>query len=81
MVGIFYDVTTHNSGMACSFALEHDEELEQFVEQNKAQNTVRKTKSDINVWNKWCATNGEVRSMEDIPTSELNSLLGQLPQR
>ena len=30
-VRIFDDVTMHNSGMACSFALEHDEELKQFA--------------------------------------------------
>ena len=53
-----------------------DEELLQFVEINKAQNTVKKTRSDLNVWKRWCATNSEVRGMEDIPTSELNNLLG-----
>ena len=52
-----------------------DKELIQFVEQNKAYNMVRKTRSDTNVWYKWCAKNGEVRRMEDMPTIELNSLL------
>ena len=40
-------------------------------------NTVKKTKSDMNAWNKWCRSNSEDRNMEDIPTSELNNMLGQ----
>ena len=35
-----------------SFAMDHDKELMQFVEQNKAQNMVKKTRSDMSVWNR-----------------------------
>ena len=64
-----------------SLAIDHDEKLIQFVEQNKAYNTVRKTRSDTNVWYKWCAKNGEVRNMEDMPTIALNSLLGHFAMK
>ena len=33
----------------------NDEEILQFIEINTAANTVRRTRSDLNVWNKWCA--------------------------
>ena len=33
---------------------------------------MNKTRSDLNAWNKWCAT---VRKVEDIPAKELNRLL------
>ena len=48
----------------------------EFVHQNKAKNTVKKTCSDINAWIRWCATVGELRPLDEIPTSEINSLLG-----
>ena len=54
-----------------------DEELQQFIQQNRSVNTVKKTKSDMNAWNKWCRSNYEDRNMEDIPTSELNNMHGQ----
>ena len=41
----------------------NDEEILQFIEINKAANTVRKTRSDLNVWNKWCATVNEHRKV------------------
>ena len=36
---------------------------------------MNKTRSDLNVWNKWCATVNEHRKVEDIPAKELNRLL------
>ena len=33
---------------------------------------MNKTRSDLNVWNKWCATVNEHRKVEDIPAKELN---------
>ena len=36
---------------------------------------MNKTRSDLNVWNKWCATVNEHRKVEDIPAKELNCLL------
>ena len=41
----------------------NDEEILQFIEINKAVNTVKKTRSDLNVWNKWCATVNEHRKV------------------
>ena len=32
---------------------------------------INKTRSDLNVWNKWCATVNEHRKVEDIPAKEL----------
>ena len=57
-----------------------DEELQQFIQQNRAVNTVKKTKSDMNAWNKWCRSDSEDRNMEDtcIPMSKLNNMLGQI---
>ena len=52
-----------------------DEELQRFIDRSKAQNTVKKTRSDLNVWYKWCATVSEHRKVEDIPPKELNRLL------
>ena len=36
---------------------------------------MNKTRSDLNVWNKWCATVNEHRKVENIPAKELNRLL------
>ena len=36
---------------------------------------MNKTRSDLNVWNKWRATVNEHREVEDIPAKELNRLL------
>ena len=52
-----------------------DEAVRQFIESNKAKNTVKKTRSDLNVWNRWCESVNERRKLEDIPASELNRLL------
>ena len=45
--------------------------LEDFIEKNKAANTVRKTKSDLNVWYRWCAGVNESRKLEELTPSEL----------
>ena len=52
-----------------------DDAVRQFIESNKAKNTVKKTRSDLNVWNRWCESVNERRKLEDIPASELNRLL------
>ena len=58
-------------------ALELDDEvLASFVEENKAKNTVNKTKSDLNMWYRWCEVVGETRKVENITDkTELNRLL------
>jgi hypothetical protein len=33
-----------------------DEEVLQFIERNKAAKTMRKTRSDLNIWSRWCST-------------------------
>ena len=45
-----------------------DAVVEDFIEKNKATNTVRKTKSE---WYRWCAGVNESRKLEELPPSEL----------
>ena len=52
-----------------------DAVVEDFIEKNKATNTVRKTKSDLNVWYRWCAGVNESRKLEELTPSELNHLM------
>ena len=58
-----------------------DEDLIEFVEENKVKNTIKKTCSDMNAWKRWCESIGELRNMEDIPTAELSSLLGHFAMK
>ena len=53
-----------------------DEELEMFVEQQKNENTKKKTDSDLRTWYRWCKSIKEDRNIEDIPPAELDRLLG-----
>ena len=48
-----------------------DAVAEDFIEKNKAANTARKTKSDLNVWYRWCAGVNESRKLEELTPSEL----------
>ena len=48
-----------------------DAVVEDFIEKNKATNTVRKTKSDLNVWYRWCAGVNDSRKLEELTPSEL----------
>ena len=52
----------------------HDSEISSFIEANRNSNTTKKTKTDLNVWTRWCNSINERRPMEDIPPEELNSL-------
>jgi len=45
------------------------------MEENRNENTTRKTKTDLNVWKRWCESVKETRAIEEIPAEELNSLL------
>ncbi|KAK3732670.1 hypothetical protein QZH41_007975 [Actinostola sp. cb2023] len=49
--------------------------VEKFLDDNKNVNTARKTKTDLNVWRRWCQPRDETREIEDIPPSELDGLL------
>jgi hypothetical protein len=53
-----------------------DKEIKEYIDKNKAINTVKKTKSDLNIWFRWCKTVNEKRKLEEISVEELNSLLG-----
>ena len=61
------------STMATNCELD-DAVAEDFIEKNKAANTVRKTKSDLNVWYRWCAGVNESRKLEELTPSELYSI-------
>ncbi|PFX13721.1 Uncharacterized protein KIAA1958-like [Stylophora pistillata] len=50
-------------------------EISSFIEENRNNNTTKKTKTDLNVWTRWCDSINDRRSMEDIPPDKLNSLL------
>ena len=52
-----------------------DSEISSFIEANRNSNTTKKTKTDLNVWSRWCNSINERKPMEDIPPEELNSLL------
>ena len=55
-----------------NYNCEHDDAVvEDFIDKNKATNTVRKTKSDLNVWYRWCAGVNESRKLEELTPSEL----------
>lgn len=50
-------------------------EIRAFLEENENKNTAKKTRTDLNIWKRWCASVGESRPIEDIPPEELDSLL------
>ena len=55
----------------------NESEISSFIEENRNSSTTKKTKTDLNVWTRWCNPINERRPMEDIPPEELNSLLAQ----
>jgi uncharacterized protein (DUF169 family) len=57
-----------------------DNKVKQFIDSEKATNTVKKTKYDLNIWYRWCQTVNEVRKVEDISVVELNRLLSHNSQ-
>ena len=50
-------------------------EIANFIEENANENTVKKTKSDLIVFNRWLKSTKETRSLEDIPHERLDILL------
>ena len=55
-----------------------DEEMstiQEFTEAQRPENTTKKTIYDINVWQRFCSSIGEVREIENIPAAHLNILL------
>lgn len=53
----------------------NDEDIENFVDQQKNTNTKRKTDSDLRKWYQWSEEHGETRELKDIPPAELDRLL------
>ena len=53
-----------------------DAELQQFIEKQANANTLKKTLSDMRIWERYCEQVGETRKMEKIPIEELDRLLG-----
>jgi len=78
-----YFVSDANEGVATipesrSEAATHtldDHSLKEFIQQNRARNTVNKTRSDLNVWKRWCNSVQEQRELQVLPSAELNRLL------
>ena len=52
-------------------------EIEKFLQAQKSKNTQYKTKSDLNVWKKFCESMKESRAIENIPANELDLLLSK----
>ena len=55
----------------------HEVKIEKFLQEQKSKNTQYKTKSDLNVWKKFCESLKESRAIEDIPANELDLLLSK----
>ena len=58
----------------------NDEEVQQFMQKNKAPNTIKITKSDMNVWYRWCASMNERQKVEDV-CKKTTTLLHLLSKR
>lgn len=52
-----------------------DNEISSFIDENRNENTTKKTKTDLNVWKRWCESVKETRAIEEIPREELDNLL------
>jgi len=51
------------------------ENVKNYILAQWAENTVKKTEYDLNVWKRFFRHKGEEREIEDIPTEELNILI------
>ena len=54
-----------------------DEEISDFIDGQKAKNTVNKTKSDVGIIIRWFAAtlHTELRNLEEIPPAQLSTFL------
>ena len=64
----FTDPTNNNSTL-------NEQDVQQFVEQNRNKNTVNKTSSSLNVFYKWAKSINENRNIDEIPASDLDNIL------
>ena len=51
------------------------ENAQNYILAQRAENTVKKTEYDLNVWKRFFRNKGEEREIEDIPAEELNILI------
>ena len=66
----------HNKEHVVSSAnKENVSEFRDFIEEQWATNTKDKSKSDLNVWERFCTERNDTRKLEFIPWKELNILL------
>ena len=72
-----FEVFNDNECLETSNDLD-DSEISLFIEENRNVNTTKKTKTDFNVWKRWCESVKETRAIEKIPDEELNNLLCHL---
>lgn len=52
-----------------------DEDVNNFIVENRNKNTTKKTHSDLNVFYRWAKSVNETRSLEEIPENELDKVL------
>ena len=62
--------------MASRFA-DLDISVDKFIEQQENENTKRKTEQHLSLLNKFLSSQNEKRSIEDIPSAELNLYLSE----
>ena len=55
--------------------IKEESDLRQFIENQVNLNTQKKTVSDMKIWEQFCLSRGENRSMAEIPIKELDCLL------
>ena len=53
----------------------NDEDIDNFITENRNKNTTKKTQSDLNVFYRWAKTVKETSTLESISEQELNKLL------
>lgn len=62
--------------MASRFA-DLDISVDEFIEQQENENTKRKTEQNLSLLNQFLSSKNETRSIEDIPSAELNLYLSE----
>ena len=53
----------------------NDEDIDNFITENRNKNTTKKTQSDLNVFYRWAKSVNETRTLENISEQELDKLL------
>ena len=53
----------------------NNEDIDNFITENRNKNTTKKTQSDLNVFYRWAKTVNETRTLENISEQELDKLL------